>query len=839
MDQTNSLINKKTVVHIILSVIFLSVISNCSVRDDVKFAIDPDLPPAEWVLSKAPIYSAEESMKQFDLPPGFRVELVADDSLVDDPINITFGHDGRIWVVEYPSYNRQMRKEFGLEELDEHPGDRLVVLEDTNGDGKMDKRTVFKDNIQGPRTITIIDDGVLVANPPEVWYYRDTTGDGKADWEELIIDDYSNRPNPHVVPGGLMWAMDNWLYSTIDNKRLRWNHGEWLKDGPLVTKGQWGITQDNWGRIYYNRQADPLRADLVPVGYWPRNPNFSVPAGINVRLAHNMDVWPHAPTPGVQPVHLDENAMLFRFTSAASPVIYRGENFPEEMIGDAFVAVSTANFIRQFKLIEEDGVINAVNRYEDHEFLFSHDERFRPSDLKIGPDGALYISDMYRGIIEGYPWLEQPGIDYINARNLHEPFTGLGRIYRIVYEDGPIGEWPAMHKDSAEQLVQHLKRPNGWWRDNAQRLLIERNASDVTPILSNLAQDTSLEPYVRLHALWTLEGLGSLELAHVKKALNDSHFRVREHGLRLAERWLGESEIFSDVLKLVNDERIEVRRQLLFTLGEVKESDFKGAEAAMRQILYHDADAEYMVEAALSGLNGRELDFLKTTLREWAESPAGGTRLVRLFAMTVTNEGDTDNLMQLASLINGGDWWGLSVLAGMNDGDTEKLALSQDVVEYLLNLPDEDLRQQAAALIAELEGESDGPKIVDITELEESVRTLYEQGQSAFITCAACHQADGQGITDVAPPLEGSRWVGNLESLLRITLQGLNANENYPVMPAVSGLDNEQLAAILTYIRLTWSGESEAVYPEDVQDAREATKDRHSPWTFKELEEFE
>ncbi len=784
------------------------------------------------------MYSAAESMETFDLPPGFRAELVADDSLVDDPINITFGHDGRIWVVEYPSYNRQMREDFDPEGSDEHPGDRLVVLEDTNGDGQMDKRTVFKDNLQGPRTISIVDDGVLVAIPPEVWYYRDTTGDGKADQEELIIDDYGDRPNPHVMPGGLMWAMDNWIYSTIDNHRLRWENGEWVKDGPLVTKGQWGITQDNWGRIYYNRQSDPLRGDLVPVGYWQRNPNYDEAAGINVRLAHNMDVWPHGPTPGVQPVHLDENAMLFRFTSAASPVIYRGENFPRDMIGDAFVAVSTANFIRQFKLNEEDGVIDAVNRYEDHEFLFSHDERFRPSDLKVGPDGALYIVDLYRGIIEGYPWLEEPGRNYIIARGLHEPFTGLGRIYRIVHEDGPIGDWPAMHKDTAEQLVQHLKRPNGWWRDNAQRLLIERGETDIVPDLSNLAEDTTLEPYTRLHALWTLEGLDALEPSHVKKALDDPSFRVREHGLRLAERWLDESDMFSVVSGLAGDERIEVRRQLLFTLGEADDRDIERAEAAMRQILQQNADAPFMAEAALSGLHGRELSFLQTALQEWDEAPAGGERLVSLFAEAVTNEGDEEKLMQLVSLIDGEAWWGTAILAGMNEGQTENLTQSPDIMRYLRNLPDEGLRQQAAVLAGEVESKPGTAQSVDLTELEESVRALYEKGQTAYLTCAACHQTDGQGIQDVAPPLSGSRWVARREALLRIALHGLNANDDYPVMSAMGGLDDEQLAAILTYVSLTWSEGGEAIYPEDVRNAREMTEHRHSPWTYEELEDL-
>lgn len=832
--------NKKVTVTTVLVVLFLSVLTNCTQRNnEAKFAVDPDLPRAEWVLREASVLSPEESMEQFDLPPGFRAELVAGDSLVDDPINITFGHDGRIWVVEYPSYNRQGSEEFGLEPIDDHPGDRIVVLEDTSGDGQLDKRTVFKDDLQGMRTITIIDDGVLVGNPPEVWYYRDTTGDGKADQEEMIVDDYGSRPNPHVMPGGLMWAMDNWLYSTIYSNRLRWNNGEWLKDGPLVTKGQWGITQDNWGRIYYNRQADPLRADLVPVGYWTRNPNYEVAAGINVRLAHNMDVWPHGPTPGTHDVHLDEEGKLFRFTSAGSPVIYRGENFPQEMTGDAFVAVSTANFIRQFKLNEEGGVIEAENRYEGHEFLFSHDERFRPSDLKIGPDGALYVVDMYRGIIEGYPWLADSMIDYMIARGLHQPFTGLGRIYRIVYEEGPLGEWPSMHEDSAEQLVEHLKRPNGWWRDNAQRLLIERGETGVIPALSVLVEDTALEPYVRLHALWTLEGLDALEPSHVIKALNDPSFRVREHGLRLSERWLDDSEMFSAVSELAGDERIEVRRQLLFTLGEAPEREFGRVEEVMRQILYQAADEAFMVEAALSGLYGRELTFLQATLREWDEVPAGGERLVSLFSEAVMNEGEAVNLMQLASLADGEKWWGRSILEGMKTGHTENLLQLPEVVRYLLELPDEELRQQAMELVAEVERESGDKRTVEIEELAESVRSLYNQGQTAYLTCAACHQPDGQGLEDVAPSLVESRWIANKEALLQITLHGLNANDAYPVMSAMGGLDDERLAAILTYIRLTWSEGTDAIYPEDVQKARNATEDRQSPWTYEELEEFE
>ncbi len=255
------------------------------------------------LIPPSPALTAEEEMKTFQVAPGFRVELVASEPLVGDPVAMAFAPDGRLWVVEMRGY---------MPDLDgtgeDQPAGRVVVLTDTDGDGRMDKSEVFLDGLVMPRAITLARGGALIGAPPVLWFCRDTDGDGRADEKIEIATDYGvqvdpARPalaNPERAPNSLLWALDGWIYSGAYTAKFRWRDGAWER-GVTSFRGQWGLSQDDWGHLFHNSNSDHLRADIVPAHYLGRNPHFFRPAGANVKVAAKQAVWAHPSKPRHQP----------------------------------------------------------------------------------------------------------------------------------------------------------------------------------------------------------------------------------------------------------------------------------------------------------------------------------------------------------------------------------------------------------------------------------------------------------------------------------------------------------------------------------------------------------
>src|SRR5688572_13059157 len=471
--------------------------------------------PEHIQVPPAPVRTPDEEAATFNLAPGFRAELVAADPLVGDPIAMQFGPDGRLWVLEMRGY---MPNVDGVGERE--PVGKVAVLTDTDNDGRYDKRVVFADNLIMGRAISLIGDGLLIAEPPHLWFCRDTNGDGVSDERTEIAADYGNTTNPEHNANGLMWAMDNWIYSANYTSRFRWvGDGKFTRE-PTVTLGQWGITQDDVGRIFYNSNSDPLRHDAMPSAYLKRNPAFNA-AGANMHLAgvpSNLRIWPGRVTPGVNRGYkiLNAEGKITSMTAASGPVIYRGALFPPEFRGDAFVPEPSANLIKRIKVTEKDGVLAGANAYQGNEFMTSTDERFRPVNLYNGPDGAMYVVDLYRGILQHRIYMTTFLRQQVEERGLDKGI-GLGRIWRIVPEGAPPAQFDVgLTKAEVTQLIAKLGDANGWVRDTAQRLLAERR-DQVTPrALQQAALDGSRPPLARLHALWALEGIpGALDRATV------------------------------------------------------------------------------------------------------------------------------------------------------------------------------------------------------------------------------------------------------------------------------------------------------------------------------------
>ena len=337
--------------------------------------------------------------------------------------------------------------------------------------------------------------------------------------------------------------MDNWIHTSDTDVYLR------IKDGkvdvqPTLSRGEWGATQDDAGRVYRNTNESALHVDFVPTPYYMRNPTLMRTRGSYDSLEDETNdlntVWPVRPNPGTNRAYqagIDRpDGTLAKFTAVCAPLVYRGDRLPADVYGNVFVADPAANLVSRIVLTDDGTRLKARKAYDNAEFLASTDERFRPVFISNAPDGALYIVDMYRGVIQDRASTTVYLRDHIIARKLDQP-TGLGRIYRVVHETTKLDSTAPFVNATTAQLVEALSHPNGWRRDTAQRLLVERYARAAVPALVTLAESSS-DFRARLHALWTLDGIDSLEPSLVAKALADRSKDVRVSAIRLAERWL-------------------------------------------------------------------------------------------------------------------------------------------------------------------------------------------------------------------------------------------------------------------------------------------------------------
>ncbi|MHC5114621.1 MAG: DUF7133 domain-containing protein [Planctomycetota bacterium] len=817
-------------------------------QGDVAGEAQPPLPP-ELELPPAPVLTPDEALADLRVEPGFRVELAAAEPLVEDPVAIAFDADGRMWVVEMRGY---MPDVDGHAEL--NPVGRIVVLDDADGDGRMDTSTVFLDRLVLPRAVLPMYDGALVILPPDLVFCRDTDGDGRADTRMRLEGGFGGRESPEHAGNGLLPGIDNWIHCSQHAVRFRYDRHT-LRRQATPGHGQWGITRDDVGRIFYTTNSDPLRADLFSLHYASRNPGHTRVVGVNERIAHDFRVWPIRPTPGVNRGYregvLRDDGRLAEFTSACGPVIYRGQTFPDEFRGNAFVCEPAAQLVKRYVVREtEDGPV-AEAAYEDREFLASTDERFRPVNLRVGPDGALYVVDMYRGILQHRIFMTTFLRNQVLARGLDRP-VGLGRIYRIVPEDAPPATRPRLRDATDAQLVDTLGHPGGWWRDMAQRLLLERGAKDAAPQLRRTLDEP--DPITRLHALWTLEGVGALSSQDALAALADPDPRVRAHAIRLAERWVDDERVLEALSGMLDDAAAAVRGQLAFSLGEGRSA---GARALLRRVLKRWVDDRQVRSAVVSGLAGRELPFLRGLLLDeaWRGDDEARRIAVSVIADSIMRSESAEAITGLLDVASGpgrADWQRIVILERvaaemrLESKSPRRLTLTRAPRGWATVAGTDE--KQAIELARRLDDHLDWPDrgVSTKVPVTEEDRVAFERGRRLYgLYCAVCHQVSGRGQPGVAPTLHGTEMtLGPPGRLTRIVMNGMtgpvevNGQKFNALMPPAPIYGDDAMAALLTYIRQAWGNDGEAVTSEDVAAVREATRSRRTPWTWAELEDI-
>ena len=521
-----------------------------------------DFPPKPPVKALTPA----EEQKTFQLPPGYRMELILSEPDITEPVCIAFDGNGRLFVAEMSSYMRDID---GTDEL--VSTSRVSVHWSSKGDGKYDMHRVFADKLKLPRLLLPMADGALIGETDtnDIYLYKDTNGDGVSDEKKPVYPGGPRGGNLEHQPSGMTWALDNWIYTAVNNYRLRWKDGHLIKQDIPGNGGQWGATQDDEGKFWVvnaGGEKGPLNfQNHILYGQSLARGQFE--EGFEV-------VWPAMGLRDYQggPGKSREDDTLNHFTATCGGEIFRGDQLPAELRGNLFFGEPVGRLVRRSTIEVKDGITILHNPHPQSEFLRSTDACFRPVDMKTAPDGTLFICDMYRGIIQEGNWTKEGSyLRKVILQHSMDKIINRGRVWRLVHDTTKPVPAPKLLEATPAQLVEALAHPNGWHRDTAQKLLVLKQDKNVAPALIAMLQKNGSD-LARIHALWTLEGLGVLTSDLVRAALKDSSPVLRKAAIRASES-LADETLVADVTALTKDSDPTVVIQALLTAKQMKWKD--------------------------------------------------------------------------------------------------------------------------------------------------------------------------------------------------------------------------------------------------------------------------
>lgn len=668
----------------------------------------------------------DEALQSFQLQEGFRIELFAAEPHVFDPVCMTFDERGDVYVVEMPDYPYKPGP-------DQAEG-RIRRLVDTDGDGRIDTSTVFADRLSEATSILPWEGGLLVTSAPHIFYLKDTDGDHRADLHEVLFSGFFEN-NSEAQITNLRFGIDNWIYAAnfgqpgeVTFKRqpnappLSMRGGDFrfrldrklfeLETGPT----QFGLALNDWGHRFMAQNTIHIRHAVIPWRYLHRHPYLpSTKADPNIS-DHDLEMFQLTPPPywraertrRRQKNYDEQNLDRIEyaedhFTGASGTTFYDGDAFPPEFYGNIFTGDVAGNLVHRDVLSAlEDSPTYVAQRAaneQNREFLASTDPWFRPANFTIGPDGYLYVIDMYRQHIETPVSIPE------DLKEKMDFYNGLrhGRIYRIVPVNSPprAKTFPNLSNKPSLEYVELLAHPNRWHRLQAQRLLLERQDASIEPELRTLFAGHE-DPRVRLHALYTLEGLKLLDAGLVRSALADLHPGVREHGVILAERF---PELLPVLIEKVEDPNVRVAFQATLSLGE-----FTGGTvvAALTRAVEKWCADPWFRTAVLSSAPGSSLELL-TMLADQGyfsgQTVEGKKAFLEDFAFVAGAHNDAETTVRLVETLSGlEEEWQAAGLHGLSRGlkkaDAKLPAIAN--LEELLQTLEDNAGEELKTAIEEL-----------------------------------------------------------------------------------------------------------------------------------------
>ena len=613
--------------------------------------------------------SPRKSLQEIVVPEGLKVELVASEPLVMDPVAFDWGWDGRLWVVEMGDYPNGMRWN-GPGDPKGDFGGRVKILTDTDGDGVYDKASVFLDKLPFPTAIKVWGDGILIATGSELLYVEDANGDQVADVQKPLYSGFTEGNQQHRI-NGLRWGLDNWLYLAnggsggsvqpadqdappVDiggfDLRIRPSTSELQTQSGLSQSGRF---RNDWGDWFGCRSGNPLWHYILDERYLSRNPYVSGPI-VRRDVPEQPGKALICPLSQTMP-RFNDYANTNRFTSACSPAFYRDKSLGEMLAGNVFICEPVHNLVHR-EIVSPAGVSFSSRRAPEEttsEFLASRDLWFRPVMIRTGPDGGLWIADMYRFVIEHPEWILPEVQISLDMR----AGSSRGRIYRVLRE-GASPQVPRLGEWTQKQLVAALESPNGWIRDMVQQRFVENAQQAPIEDLQKLVVSGN-RVTARLHALCTLDGVGRLSPAILANALTDLNPGVRRWAVRFTESFSGDSRLFRAVARMLAEEKDpQVLLQTLYSLRlwsnvEPQSGDIaRQATRLLGNLAYRHASDEILRAAAISSIGESNVELLLTG---WIEAyskeplPAAET-LVHAGFSTLTGIGNQATITKLTAL---------------------------------------------------------------------------------------------------------------------------------------------------------------------------------------------